>query len=217
MPEDTFCLASRSICGTENNKGGMKIRKKKQKQKQSTLELINLKELSDYSVLTQTRGELVYFLIKADNLSVLSCENIAAKVYSLMTVLKGITEIELMCMNSRESYETNKRYLRKRVMEEDTPVIRALLERDLTHLDTIQVEMATAREFLLILRLKPEDQKDVHSFLNRIERTLHEQGFEAQRASVNEMKRLLAVYFEQDITQDTYQSVDGERWVIADA
>ena len=109
--------------------------------------------------MTQQRGELVYFIIGADNLSVLSSENIAAKVYSLMTVLKGITEIELMCMNSRESYETNKRYLRRRIMEEDAPIIRALLERDLTHLDAIQIEMATAREFLLIIRLKPEEVK----------------------------------------------------------
>lgn len=179
--------------------------------------MINLRELSDHSVVTKQRGELVYFIIGADNLSVLSSENIAAKVYSLMTVLKGITEIELMCMNSRESYETNKRYLRKRIMEEETPIIRALLERDLTHLDTIQIEMATAREFLLIIRLKPEDQKDIHSFLNRIERTLHEQGFEAKRTDVNEIKRLLAVYYEQDITQEHYQSVDGERWVIPDA
>ena len=194
-----------------------KIKKKKRKQKQSTLDLINLRELSDHSVMTQQRGELVYFMIGADNLSVLSSENIAAKVYSLMTVLKGITEIELMCMNSRESYETNKRYLRKRIMEEETPIIRALLERDLTHLDTIQIEMATAREFLLIISLKPEDQKDVYSFLNRIERTLHEQGFEAKRTEPNEMKRLLAVYFEQDITQEHYQNVDGERWVIPDA
>lgn len=179
--------------------------------------MINLRELSDHSVITQQRGELVYFIIGADNLSVLSSENIAAKVYSLMTVLKGITEIELMCMNSRESYETNKRYLRRRIMEEDTTVIRALLERDLTHLDAIQIEMATAREFLLIIRLKPEDQKDVHSFLNRIERTLHEQGFEAKQTDLNEMKRLLAVYFEQDITQEHYQNADGERWVIPDA
>lgn len=198
-------------------KEAKKIRKKKRKKNQSTLDLINLRELSDHSVMTHQRGELVYFMISADNLSVLSSENIAAKIYSLMTVLKGITEIELMCMNSRESYETNKRYLRRRIMEEEIPIIRALLERDLTHLDTIQIEMATAREFLLIIRLRPEDQKDIHSFLNRIERTLHEQGFEAKRTNTNEMKRLLAVYFEQDITQERYQSADGERWVIADA
>ena len=69
----------------------------------------------------------------------------------------------------------------------------------------------------MIIRLRSEDQKDIHSFINRIERTLHEQGFDAKRTNINEMKRLLAVYFEQDITQEHYQNVDGERWVIADA
>ena len=83
----------------------------KRKNEQSTRELMGTKELSDYSIRTYRKDELVYFLIQPSNLSVLSEESLSARIYGLMTVLKGITEIEMMCLNSRENFEDNKRYL----------------------------------------------------------------------------------------------------------
>ena len=99
-----------------------------------------------------------------------------------MTVLKGITEIEMMCLNSRENFEDNKRYLKKRAEEEENPVVRKLLELDAGHLDRMQVQMATAREFLLILQLGKQKEHETFSYLNRIEKMLVEQGFKAARA-----------------------------------
>ncbi len=60
----------------------------------------------------------------------------------------------MLCLNSRESFEDNKRFLKSQMEQEENPVIRHLLEQDQTHLDRIQVQMATAREFLIMLRLK---------------------------------------------------------------
>ena len=67
--------------------------KKKAKQKLSTRQLINTKAITDYSLLTYDHGELVYFIIKPTNISVLSEASIAARIYALMTVLKGMAEI----------------------------------------------------------------------------------------------------------------------------
>jgi hypothetical protein len=78
-----------------------------------------------------------------------------------MTVLKGIAEIEMCCLNSRENFDDNKRFLRQRLEREDNPSVRKLLEEDLLHLDRIQVQMATAREFLIILRLRNEKESEV--------------------------------------------------------
>jgi hypothetical protein len=36
----------------------------------------------------------------------------------MMTVLKGIAEIEMLCLNSRENFEDNKRFLRSRMQQE---------------------------------------------------------------------------------------------------
>ncbi len=184
------------------------------KKEQSTGELMGIKELTDYSIRTGRNEELVLFLIQLSNLSVLSEESLSARIYGLMTVLKGITEIEMMCLNSRENFEDNKRYLKKRAQEEENPVVRKLLELDAGHLDRIQVQMATAREFLLILQLGKQKENEPFSCLNRIEKMLVEQGFKAKRADEEDIRRILAVYFEQNVTTERFEGFDGERWII---
>lgn len=119
----------------------------KRKNEQSTRELMGTKELSDYSIRTYRKDELVYFLIQPSNLSVLSEESLSARIYGLMTVLKGITEIEMMCLNSRENFEDNKRYLKNRAEEETNPTVRKLLELDAGHLDRMQVQMQRQGSF----------------------------------------------------------------------
>jgi len=92
--------------------------------------------------------------------------------------------------------------------------VRKLLELDAGHLDRMQVQMATAREFLLIIRLRNQKENEVFSYLNRIEKMLVEQGFTSKRADEEDMKRILAVYFEQNVTTEKFEEFDGERWII---
>lgn len=187
---------------------------KKEKERTGTRQLLGIKEITSYSLKTEFHGELVYFLIRPDNLSVLSESSLSARIYGLMTVLKGMTEIEMLCLNSRESFEDNKAFLRKRLEEEENETIRQLLKQDMQFLDRIQVQMATAREFIILVRLEPERENEVFSYLNRIEKTLKEQGFIARRAEEEDIRRILAVYFEQNVTTEKFESFDGERWVI---
>ena len=188
--------------------------KKEAKQRASTRQLIGAKEVTDYSLVTYGQGELVYFIVKPSNISVLSEASIGARIYALMTVLKGVAEIEILCLNSRESFENNKHFLKMRMEQEDNPVIRKLLEKDQNHLDRIQVQMATAREFLILIRLKDEKESEVFPYLSRIEKSLKEQGFSVKRADKEDIKRLLAVYYEQNVTTEKFEDFDGERWII---
>lgn len=188
--------------------------KKEAKQRASTRQLIGAKEVTDYSLVTYGQGELVYFIVKPSNISVLSEASIGARIYALMTVLKGVAEIEMLCLNSRESFENNKQFLKMRMEQEDNPVIRKLLEKDQNHLDRIQVQMATAREFLILIRLKDEKESEVFPYLSRIEKSLKEQGFSVKRADKEDIKRLLAVYYEQNVTTEKFEDFDGERWII---
>lgn len=189
--------------------------KKTAKQKQYTRQLINTKGVTDYSLLTCRGDELVYFIVKPTNISVLSEESVSARIYALMTVLKGMAELEFLCLNSRENFEDNKQFLKKRMEQENNPTVRRLLEHDLHHLDRIQVQMATAREFLVVIRLKGEKESEVFSYLNRIEKTLREQGFSSKRAEREDVKRMLAIYFEQNVTTEKLEDFDGERWAIS--
>lgn len=186
---------------------------KKEKGSVSTQSLMNIEAITDYSLVTPY-GELVYFIIHPTNISVLSESSVAARIYSLMNVMKGIAEIEILCLNSKENFDDNKAFLRERMVEESNPIIRKLLLQDSQNLDRMQVQMATAREFLIIIRLKNEKESDVSPYLSRIEKNFKDQGFTTRRADNADIKRLLAVYFEQNVTSDRYEDFDGERWVI---
>ena len=188
--------------------------KKEEKQRLSTRQLMNTKEVTDYSLTTYDGDDLVYFMIRPTNLSVLSDTNVGARIYALMNVLKGVAEIEMLCLNSRESFEENKSFLRSRMEKEKNPVVRKLLEKDQSFLDRIQVQMATAREFLILIRLHREKGPEVFSYLDRIEKSLKEQGFHAKRAGREDIKRLMAVYYEQNVTSERFEDFDGERWII---
>lgn len=188
--------------------------KKQTKQRQTTRQLINAKSVTEYSLQTYRNDELVFFMVKPTNISVLSEESLSARIYALMTVLKGVAELEFVCLNSRENFEGNKRFLNSRLEKEQNPAVRALLKADLRHLDRIQVQMATAREFLVVIRLRNEKQSEVYPYLNRIEKTLREQGFSTKRADADDIKRILAVYFEQNVTTEKFEDFDGERWII---
>ena len=190
-------------------------RKEKQaaKEKASTRQLIGITGITDYSLVTG-HGKLVFFMIKPTNISVLSDTSVGARIYALMNVLKGIAEIEMLCLNSRENFEDNKSFLRRRTEAEQNPVIRKLLQQDAANLDRMQVQMATSREFLIIIRLREEKESDVLPYLSRIEKSLKDQGFTARRANEADIKRLLGVYYEQNVTTERFEDFDGERWII---
>ena len=64
--------------------------------------------------------------------------------------------------------------------------------------------------------LKEEKETEVFPYLARIEKSLKEQGFSVKRADKEDIKRLLAVYYEQNVTTEKFEDFDGERWIIPD-
>ena len=120
--------------------------KKKDAREQSTRQLMGIDVITDYGIATRM-GELVFFAIKPTNISVLPDAGVGARIYALLNVVKGMAEIEMLALNSKESFENNKAFYRQRANEEELPVIRKLLEQDSKHLDRIQVLMASSREF----------------------------------------------------------------------
>ena len=133
-------------------------RKKKDKSAQSTRQLMGIDSVKDYCIATRM-GDLVFFIIKPTNISVLPDSSISARIYALLNVVKGQAEIEMLALNSKESFERNKTFYQERQTCEELPAIRRLLEQDSTHLDRIQVLMASSREFYIIIRLRKE--KDI--------------------------------------------------------
>ena len=188
-------------------------RKKKENAAQSTRQLMGIDGIKDYCIATRM-GDLVFFIIKPTNISVLSDSSISARIYALLNVVKGQAEIEMLALNSKESFERNKNFYQERMGSEELPAIRRLLEQDSKHLDRIQVLMASSREFYIIIRLRSEKETDVFPYLSRIEQSINDNGFTTRRASEQDLKRMLGVYFEQNVTTEKFEDHDGDRWVI---
>ncbi|MFI3327475.1 MAG: hypothetical protein R3Y35_15080 [Clostridia bacterium] len=183
------------------------------KKRKSTKEIIGIEEIVDSSIMTN-HGEMLYFLIKPSNLSVLSESNVSAKVQSLRVILNSLPDIEIVCLNSKENFDENKAYIGKRIDKEDNSKILSLLEKDSKNLDKIQVTMATAREFLIVFKIRKEDLSTKQNLISQIETTFKDGNFNLKLATEEDIKRFLSVYFEQNVTTEKYERYDGERWTI---
>ena len=186
---------------------------KKDAREQSTRQLMGIDDFTDYGIATRM-GSLVFFAIKPTNISVLPGSGVGARIYALLNVIKGQAEIEMLALNSKESFENNKDFYRQQANLEDLPAIRKLLEQDSAHLDRIQVLMASSREFYILVRLQGKKESDVFSYLSRIEKSIKDNGFTVRRATEQDLKRMLGVYFEQNVTTEQFEDYDGERWII---
>ena len=156
-------------------------------------------------------------MIKPDNLSVLSGEGIRSRVKNLTDLLCGTQEVRLLALDSRESFQRNKDWYRQRLETEELPAIRELLRQDAAHLDEIQAATASAREFALVYRLDQQESGEDISRLRQTEQALRDLGFHARLAEEQDVKRLLAVYYQQDVTTEWFENCDGERWVMENA
>lgn len=187
--------------------------KAKKREGPSTRDLMGISGLTEYSICTKL-GDLVFFIVEPTNISVLPDASVSARIHALLNVLKGQVDIDMLALNSTESFESNKNFYRQRLESEELPVIRKLLESDSNHLDRIQVLMASAREFYMVVRLRTTKESEVFTLLSNIEKNIKDNGFITRRAGEQDIKKLLGVYFEQNVTTDHYDSFDGERWFV---
>ena len=186
----------------------------------TTQAMLGVKSFSRNGIQTNGYGEIVYFLVKPTNISVLSRVSVGQKVKQLMQLLTVQPDIEIICLDARENFDDNKLYLDARLEDETNALIRELLERDKVFLDEMQVQMWTARESLFAVRMRNESDEQSFSTLNRIEKSINEQGFDCNRAEKDDVKRILSRYFGINTDETQLDDHDGdtamEKWFIPD-
>ena len=191
-------------------------KERKRKEKLPVRDFLRIKEFTDNGI-DAGEGELVFFSVKPSNISVLSPESIWEKVWRLQTVLASAGEIELLCLDSRESFADNQSNLQNLLRREENPSVRSVLENDLAHLDSIQTEMATSRQFLFILRIQRETPDQALAHINRVEKLIADQQFAVRRLQRDDLRKLLALYFhptaEEEIPdgEDFFERIAPER------
>ena len=186
--------------------------RKRLKQRQSTRQLMGIRKLLPHGVAIPG-GSLVFFLIHPDNLSVLSAEGIRQRVTALSNLFRAEEQVEVLGLDSRESFQQNQVYYQTRLEEETTPKIRELLQKDISYLDEIQTTSASSREFVLVLRMEEQAALDEGS-LRQKEKALCDHGISVRLAEEQDVKRLLVSYYLHDADPESLEDVDGERVVF---
>ena len=181
----------------------------KKKKGRSTQELMGIQNFTRYGLATN-RGELLFFLVSPTNISVLSHTNVEIKIRHLLMVLSAHPGLEISCLDSCERFDDNKRFIKRRLREEENPAVRGVLEQEIGYLESKQIEMSTARQFLFVLRFtKGEKPEQVFQAINLTEKTITEQGFEVRRMDKDDIKRVLGLYFGTSMTGEAVEDVDG--------
>ena len=184
----------------------MNLKQKKElRERQSTRQLMGIVQLTEHGVKT-VKGELVFFMLRPDNLSVLSPEGMRARVTALANLLRTTPAVRLQAMDSRESFQANKDYYQRQLEQEPLPAIRELLRQDAAHLDDIQASTASAREFALVYPVDRDSAADPRL----TEKNLRDAGFHVRLANEQDIKRILAVYYQQDVVTEYFAGFDGE-------
>ena len=80
------------------------------------------------------------------------------------------------------------------------------------HLDARQSSTAASREFALACRLDGKAAED-RELPRRLENQIQDHCFRVRLAGEQDVKRILAVYYQQDVVTGHFDQVDGERWV----
>lgn len=186
--------------------------RKRLKQRQSTRQLMGIRKLLPHGVAIPG-GSLVFFLIHPDNLSVLSAEGIRQRVTALSNLFRAEEQVEVLGLDSRESFQQNQVYYQTRLEEETTPKIRELLQKDISYLDEIQTTSASSREFVLVLRMEEQAALD-EGGLRQKEKSLCDHGISVRLAEEQDVKRLLVSYYLHDADPKSLEDVDGERVVF---
>ena len=181
------------------------------RKRNSVQKLIGFDIFTKYGIKTD-RADFIFFSVEPVNISVLSAANIESKIYHLTMILSVIPELELLALDSCESFEPNKAYVQKRLREEKNSAIRKLLQADYKFLDEIQLEMSSARQFLFAVRFHRENDEQIFRLMNRIDKAITEHGFTIKRMGKPEIKRLLALYFGTSISGEEIDDIEGERY-----
>jgi hypothetical protein len=180
-------------------------------QQQSTRQLMGITRITEHGVST-SNGDYVFFMVRPDNLSVLSEDAIRQRVGNLSNLLGNRDEVTLMALDSRASFQNNKLFYQARLEEETEPAIRRLLQMDLEQLDEIQASSASKREFVISMRVTSKESNDP-AVLHQMEKSISNENIPVRLAERADIKRLLSVYYLNDAAVTAVEDVDGEQAV----
>lgn len=193
---------------------GFSEKKKSRKKLKNTRQLMGVASIHDDYLRVFSNKIKVALLIKPTNINVLSDEVVISKITSLMNVLKTVSDVELLCVNSTQNYDDNISYLNNLVKTESNIILQDLNKKTIDFLNSIRVNMATNREFFVQMTFNASNTTDDtrSSAVRRTLQQLREGGFIVRLANNEDYKRILTIYYDSAFNDD-YSDYDGLKYI----
>lgn len=193
---------------------GFSRKKKSRKKLKNTRQLMGVASIHDDYLRVFSNKIKVALLIKPTNINVLSDEVVISKITSLMNVLKTVSDVELLCVNSTQNYDDNISYLNNLVKTESNTILQDLNKKTIDFLNSIRVNMATNREFFVQMTFNASNITDDtrSSAVRRTLQQLREGGFIVRLANNEDYKRILTIYYDSAFNDD-YSDYDGLKYI----
>ena len=193
---------------------GFSGKKKSRKKLKNTRQLMGVASIHDDYLRVFSNKIKVALLIKPTNINVLSDEVVISKITSLMNVLKTVSDVELLCVNSTQNYDDNISYLNNLVKTESNIILQDLNKKTIDFLNSIRVNMATNREFFVQMTFNASNTTDDtrSTAVRRTLQQLREGGFIVRLANNEDYKRILTIYYDSAFNDD-YSDYDGLKYI----
>lgn len=165
--------------------------------------------IGDGSIIMGDGTRYVFFRVQPINLNVLPETSIYGKVKDLSDLMQAMGELQIVCLDARENFTDNKKWIEKRIKEEAVPEIRSLLEKELRYVKKLEAESTTSRQFLFVLKLKMDKESLMDSELQRFQQLATQSMISLHKLNKEEIKDMIAVFFHADTNSDFHEDVDG--------
>lgn len=198
----------------KNKKSERKLKKQVKKNNTKVQSFFEIDQIKENCLLTTRNEEIYYLQVTPKNISVMSDRGKIQLIKNLSDIISSFPKNEILCLNSTQSYESNKQYLNMLADNEANPSIERLDRKDVEFLDKIRISMATNRSFFISIKqstLLEDEQKRLQNIYNAIQKC-KEHNFVVELATKRAIKKMLAIYLEQNVYQDDIPDYDGQQY-----
>ena len=187
------------------------------KNEMNTRKFLEIEAIKDNCILTTTRQEQYYIKATPFNISIMSAQKIENLEDDFADILSAIPGAEIIAINSSQSYEENKEFLKSLAAAEQSKTIREIDIKDVEHLDYIKHSMATSRSFYIRINCNAADsESDKNKKINEALQVMRERNYEVTLSDKNELKKMLSIYLEQNVYDEKFYDYDGQQYGITE-
>lgn len=198
-----------------NKKNKRRLNRKIKENDMNVKKFLEIESVNNNHILTIHGQEQYFIKCYPFNISIMSDKAIEGLEDGFAAILSAIPHAEIICLNGSQSYDDNKQYLSSLAEKETNTAVREIDEKDIEYLENIKLSMATSRSFYIRINCNSsESEAEKAKKINDALQIMREQNFEVELADKKELKKMLAIYLEQNVYDESFPDYDGQQYGI---